>query len=427
MNCRFSRFYCPFIVITSLAVALVSLPLQIAAQVNSPSPSPSSSPTLAATPQLTVSETPFIGNEGGLDLIEFDQGQFATTTARPPGYEFFYLEDLIPDGNFDISPTYFKINAEPGEVFNKAIYVTSRSSNPSHYVVQIEDYEGSQDSASSHILLDDKESPYGARNWITPGLTEFDLSLGDRIGIDLQIKVPLDADPGDHYAAVLVARQPNNPTETGGNQVTITSRIGTMFLINVAGRFEPQGHLEDFAVIGNFSKAGQDSFLRNWVKQQPFQFAVTYRNEGNVHLTPFGEITFTNIFGQPVKVVNPGLPTAPSATALTVNGFNVLRSAVRTSYISSTNDTEHPKLFFGPYTAHLTLDNGLGQIETTSTTFWYIPLPATAIALVLILILIVIVIIKYKKKARHQKRRSRSTKSEGSQVDESVEAEKFHL
>lgn len=366
-----------------------------------------SSETRAQTPVVptAISSTDSAPVVNSDDLLV--EASLSTALNENDQLQIIQMENLIADGNFDVSPTIFKIeNARRGQTYTETIYVTSRSQEPTNFYVVSEDYEGSQDASQSHILLGDKESKYGASSWVSPFVSKFTLNFAERLPLQINITVPAEADPGEHYVAVLIAREPKVDPSVTGNRVLVTSRIGVMFMVNVEGDFKADGQLEDFAV-----KSMTSNKPSSLLTKQPFEFTITYRNLGNVHLTPHGSVQVKNIFGKTVPVIDPHNSRAADKDRLAVNGFNILRDAVRTSQVVSQNDVEALKLFFGPYTAEASIDNGLGQIETVTTAFWYIPMPGSIIVFLVLIILIVTITIFIKKRKITQRRKKKGTET----------------
>ena len=354
-----------------------------------------STPVLAQSPAPAQSTEPVIHLEEISEINDVDLSGLATLSGSANSSLQFvreHVNNVAPTGSFDVGPTMYKIRANQGDLIRRSIQVTSRSEVPTSYTIKAEDYEGSQDPSQSHIILDEGSSEYGAKHWVTPGIQNFSLELGDRITFDVDINIPADADPGEHYVTVLIVRQPMPKQTSTGSQIDITSRIGVNFLIDVNGEIEKGGHLEDFAVEQNFFK-GANPLFKNWVRKSPFNFLITYRNTGSSHLTPGGTIEVRNIFGQIKTVIDPEALRKPIPTQdfLTVNGFNVLRNAVRTAKVQSRTNTQKLNLVFGPYKANLKIANGLGQEEEATIVFWYLPTLGVVTCLLILAILAIVI------------------------------------
>lgn len=280
------------------------------------------------------------------------------------------LKDVNNTGDFDIGPTSFIINAKAGDTVNRTIQVTSRDGKKSDYFIEVEDFEGSKsDPSQSHMLLGKNKGNYGAKDWVTPEFTTFSLSHGQRLFFNVQIKIPDNADSGEHYFAVLISRKPVTDTTNANNQdkpnIVITSRVGSLFLVNVEGNVIQKGSLDSFVAQSNiFTKA-------------PAKMQVVFKNEGTVHLEAKGEVQIKNLFGSIVETIP-------------VESFNILRDSVRSREISTS--TNPNKLLIGRYTASIKLERGYdGIVDTRELSFWYFPWREIAIVIGVLLAIIILV------------------------------------
>lgn len=202
-------------------------------------------------------------------------------------------------------------------------------------------------------------------NWIKP-VTEEIVFEGNQVDYDLDvvIDVPLDADPGGHYAALFVSTEPATEFET--SSVGIGSKLGVLFLINVAGDVIENAELLEFGVDKDLSAGNR----------LPVTLFARVQNEGTVHYRPSGRIEIKNMFGG-------------DATTLVFNesGGNVLPGSIRRFDTEWSKDSEATGTGFfgevqnewqhfaiGRYTAELTMDwTDTGALLKAQTAFWVIP------------------------------------------------------
>jgi len=260
------------------------------------------------------------------------------------------MKDVPERGDFDLGPTSFEIEASPGEKITKTMQITNRKGVAQNFLVAVEDFQGSMDDPEKTVLLQgDKDGKYGAKDWVVPEMTTFQLKHGERQFFDVTIEVPKNADAGDHYASVLVSAPPTvdaeNTEDRSKPNVMITSRVGALFFVKVKGNIREEGMLRSFAVKEEINK------------QAPVDFKIIFENKGTVRIQPSGRIEIKNIAGNVVDVV-------------AVNSFNVLRDSFR-----AVNFQWNPGDFsFGQYTAQLQLARGYGDLtDSKSVTFWVIP------------------------------------------------------
>ena len=313
--------------------------------------------------------------------------------------DFFidHVGSIEPDGRFSVSPTLFTLNAQRGDTITQIIYVISSNPDPTTFYLSVEDYEGTTDLSKSHVLLGEEDSEYGARHWANLPVEQFTLNMGERANIKITFTVPDYADPGEHYAAVLVARAPRATEMDGDAQISVISRVGTMFMLNVAGQTRLEGELVDFSL----ARRGDDkvnNVFANVLSKSPAVFNLTYRNPGTTHLGVQGTLEITNLFGRAIEVVNPDAIRRSErhlgTTALALEKFNILRGSVRSQEVMTGYVDREIPLFFGPYKARLTIDDGTGIQKTESVAFWYIPFPQTPIVAGVIVLLVLTIVIR---------------------------------
>lgn len=280
------------------------------------------------------------------------------------------LKELKVFGDFDLGPTLFYIEAKPGENITRTLQLTNRSGQFDTYQVEVEDFQGSADNPTQTIvLLSQQDYKYGAKDWITPELKEFSLNHADRLFFDLSIKVPADTTPGDHYAAVLIhpKARATKPGENAPN-VNIISRVGTLFVIRVAGEIKEEGQLQYF-------KTDKPKYTEPNV-----EFKYAFRNTGTVLLQPDGHITIKDMLGRTAETID-------------VKPFRVFRDSIRENIA-----TWKKSFLIGRYTATLELNRGYGDLKDTQTvTFWVIPWKTLALAFGALILLILIIIFLRKK------------------------------
>lgn len=275
------------------------------------------------------------------------------------------LKDLKNFNDFDLGPTLFYIDANPGDLFDRTLQLTNRSGKLGNYAVEVENFQGSKDNPSQAIvLLGKKDSPYGARDWITLELDQFSLQHAERIFFNVNIAVPANVSPGDYYAAVLLRAVPENQNQaTNAPTVKITSRVGSLFVLRIAGDVIESGQL--------------DSFLtgKKFYSNPPVDFRIVFKNTGTVLLQPAGQITIKNIFGRTVDTIK-------------IQPFRTLRDSIRLEKVSW-----EKKYLCGYYTANLQLDRGYGNIiDEKNVSFWVLPWKFILLALFTLILIIAIII-----------------------------------
>jgi len=266
----------------------------------------------------------------------------------------------LPDikNDFVLEPGKVEMFANPGESITKSITVTNRAASRVSFKIEVEDFIGSNDQDKPVVLLGSEKSPYSFKDNVIPEVTTFSLGSNENITIPIMINIPVDAQPGGFYTSVLVS---NAPSVDSGNQSSnvegktkIISRVGTLFFVRVNGVAKESGSLEEMMVISP-------------TKDNPnlYKFNILFKNDGNVHLVPYGWVTVTDMFGKEVGKVP-------------VDAYFALPKSIRYREV----EWKAPFLF-GKYEALIQLNRGYGNnlVDTKTVTFWVIPWKIATIAL----------------------------------------------
>ena len=265
--------------------------------------------------------------------------------------------------DFVLEPAKIEVILDPGTKETRSIYVTSRITKPTKFRVEIEDFIGSDQPDKPVILLGNDKSPYSLKDYLKPEINEFTLNFGDRIRIPIDIDLPPNAAPGGFYASVLISNAPDK-LATSSNEQTQTktiSRVGALLFVRVNGQVNENGQVEDFRIKNT----------RPFYQRADLTFQILFRNNGSVHLVPYGTIEIKNIWG---KVID----------TLPVDAYFSLPQSLRYREIY----WQHGGLL-GYYQATLNLHRGYGQlVDTRSISIWIIPWKIIIAIFVIILILV---------------------------------------
>ena len=256
-------------------------------------------------------------------------------------------------GDFQVSPTRFVLQMNPGEQRTVEIQVASREGKKNSYEIGVEDFSVTNDGTDEIQFYGNGSGPFSAKSWITPAQKKFTLEHGDRAFVPIKISIPANAAVGDHYSLVTFQRAQG---EEGGMGFNIIPRVGALLLITVNGDLVRQGTLENFT----------SSSRLYW--SLPAKFSLQYRNTGTVHIVPTGHVEIKNIFGIAIDDV-------------AIKDWYVLRNSLRRREI-----LWQPHFALGYYTATLFLDDKEGQahIDPIVLSFWMVPALPVLIALLVI-------------------------------------------
>ncbi len=257
-----------------------------------------------------------------------------------------------------VTPPFFDLNISPGEFWASSLKVINTNPGDLPISVTLAGFEAAGEDGQGRFVpaLNSEGNPDSVANWITlSNGTNFTIPPGGSEEIPFTLKVPKDASPGGHYAAILVGTRA--PDGVQGSALNISSYISSLFFVKVSGDVHEDGAIREFSV-------SKDIY---WSPRA--DFTLRFENSGDVHLRPEGDITVYNMWGkeQGKVQVNDG------------NVFgNVLPRSTR-KFLFSWEGSENT-LAFGRYTATVTLAYGgtARQNVYRSVSFWVIPVYQTA-------------------------------------------------
>jgi len=281
---------------------------------------------------------------------------------------FFLILTLLGLGSFlakaDISITVYplthKLVLSPGQEWEGSTTVV----NPNDFAMKVKvEKENIVGGAEGNISLTGEElSQYGLMNWLYYDENEFLLQPKQSREFHYKVKIPDNAPPGGHYAAILFKGESAEETQSG---IGISGRTGTVILVEVTGDVVKK------AEITNISAP-------QFITHGPLEVSFKIKNEGNSYIFPEGKVIISGIFQKKElswepRIVFPGFERT----------FSVKWNR---TYL------------FGPFkvTVNALIPNG-PALEPVKVTVWAFPYQE-AIIILLILILIIWGIKTFKKK-----------------------------
>ncbi|MFA5128969.1 MAG: hypothetical protein WC445_03330 [Patescibacteria group bacterium] len=279
-----------------------------------------------------------------------------------------------------VSPPIIEFDARPGDTIVDTIKLYNETREAQTLTGAVQSFKALNETGAPAFLPPEESTDLAT--WLKLDESTVSLAADERKDILFSIAVPLNAEPGGHYAGILWT--PGGSTTLQGSGVGVTIKTGTLILVRVAGDITETGRLVSFT-------ADRSSY--NYL---PANFSFRFENLGNVHLKPVGAIEISNLLGRKV-------------TSLPVNGdlSNVLPESIR-KFDATWQKTEVPRgasewqkerenFAWGKYTATLILDYGIdGQETTASLVFWVFPWRVTLFYLAIALIIILLVVLGIK-------------------------------
>lgn len=269
---------------------------------------------------------------------------------------------------FSISPPLIELSADPGQTVTAKIKLTNVSAGPLRITAEVNDFGAKNETGEPNIIFDENQTtPYSLKEWVVAP-QDFNLKSAQTQELKVPIHVPKNAEPGGHYAVV---RFTGTSQGEGANDVSLAASIGSLVLLKVSGDIHYDAKIEDFyAARMNFEKT-------SFFEAAPLRFVTRIRNDGNIHITPTGTVTVTDLFDN--EVISQRINGSPE-DAKQQSG-SILPQSVRRFDTVLEN-----KRLFGRYKATLQLNYTDGRVLEQAVHFWVIPYRLMLVVLVGIVI-----------------------------------------
>jgi len=187
-----------------------------------------------------------------------------------------------------VTPPLFQLSLSPGERWSSQLKVVNN--NPYNITVYgtVTDFRATGEGGRGAFLplpelAPKQESTHSLGTWIAISSDPIIVPAEQSANIPFTINVPENAEPGGHYAAILVGTR---PPKTEGSMVSVSSMISSLLFVRVGGNIVEEGVIREF------------SNDKTFYKKPEVTFTVRFENKGNVHLLPQGNITIYNMWGK---------------------------------------------------------------------------------------------------------------------------------
>lgn len=255
-----------------------------------------------------------------------------------------------------ITPPLFQLTIGKGETWQSSLKVVNTNPYDLTVYASVMDFEASGEEGRSRLI---PMTERGAENysltladWIEVPLEPVVIARESSLEIPFSVNIPANAEPGGHYAAILISTSPLRE-KFNGPTIQVSSRISSLLFLRVKGEVEEKGNIREFRAEKSFYQA------------PPVNFILRFVNDGNVHLRPRGSIAVYDMWGRERGKI----PVNQDS-----NFGNVLPGSVRKFFF----DWEEETSFFeaGRYKAIITLSFGESAYQSVSAIayFWVLPL-----------------------------------------------------
>ncbi len=276
------------------------------------------------------------------------------------------LAQGLPVQTFTVTPPSVSIQGDPGYQGSGTMGVINDSDVPLTFKAEMHDFIVTDTIGTPEILPPNSlMDTYSAAAWIGVSPETFTIQPKQRQDLNYYIQIPKNARPGGHYAAVVfVPVQPKDNNQNTG--ATVNGQIGTLFSIAVNGPIKESASVSKFLVTP-FQEYG------------PVTIQTQIKNFGDLHITPKGYITVSDMLGR--------------QAVLPLDEHNIFPMAAR-----DYQNTFGTHWMFGRYKVQLTASYGVNNNLPLMATvyFWVFPWKVTVV-IVLILIALILGLLYVKK------------------------------
>lgn len=290
-----------------------------------------------------------------------------------------------PDDNNPQTKSWFIYNLDRGEEKEDAVNVFNNSDD--EVVVKVYPVDATTTGDGNFTLVDEFAEQVDIGAWVQLFTKEIGLKPHEVKKIPFVIKVPDNADVGDHMGGIIIQEVSRGPAGTSreGMTMSIITRIGARIYLTVPGE-----KIEDISIAdyGFLFISRAKSFLEKFLNLNYItDFYLEIKNEGNVRIEPEIKINIKNIFGQ---------------TAGDLSGKIGVVFPKKSSIIHSR--WEKP-LFFGRYTAAVSVNYGTNKTtDVKKIIIWAVPYKLlTILAGLIVLIVLLRLVVMYFREAAKEK------------------------
>ena len=258
-----------------------------------------------------------------------------------------------------VSPTLFDMTAHKEQEWQSSIKVINVNNYDLTVYADVVNFVPRGESGEVSFVPISKNDADGATlaQWFTISHEPIVIPREQTVEIPFTIKVPADASPGGHYAAILIGTKSikDGKSET---KVQTSQMVTSLVFTRIAGDINESGTIREFRTTENF------------LSKPEATFELRFENKGNVYLQPQGEIKITNMWGEERGIIPINQNSQYGKVPHKTPGSDGIRK------FTFEWKGEWSVTDVGRYTAIVTLGYGTEnrQFTTSKTNFWVIPI-----------------------------------------------------
>jgi hypothetical protein len=230
------------------------------------------------------------------------------TPVRADSGPVFTLSPVTYDPALPQTKSYFVINTEPGATVHSQVRVTNAGAVAG--TARLYPVDGATGQTSGVVFLNREDPRAAAGTWLDPALQTLNLGPGESRVAGFSVRVPADAQSGQHVAGLAVEdaapKQPESESsgpqkEKAGFSVTVLSRAVIAVQLNLPG---PQ---VDELQVSSIASDGNEGYQR---------LLVGLKNNGNTMEKPTGSLQVMDAGGHVLQDLPLKLDTLLPQTAI---------------------------------------------------------------------------------------------------------------
>jgi len=188
-----------------------------------------------------------------------------------------------------VTPPLFQLNIGPGEFWASSVRTINTNPYELTLYASVMNFEAQGETGQGKITPIVEEDPGASGNslahWIEISKDPIIVPRETSAEIPFSVRIPPNAPPGGHYAAILVGTRPlHDPNE--GSSIRVSSLVSSLLFVRVRGEVIEEGNIREFLTDKTF------------YQEADVTFTLRFENEGNVHLKPQGDISIYNMWGK---------------------------------------------------------------------------------------------------------------------------------
>jgi len=177
-----------------------------------------------------------------------------------------------------ISPVRLELRGDPGQVINEKMILVNEEETGTTFYSSFANFEAQGETGSPSFV----EPKDDLGTWINSDSSIY-IAPGESKTIPITIRIPTNAEPGGHFAALFWGTSPNGQ----GGQVSVGARTGILILLTVSGDVSENGGVIEFATKEN----------KRFYTSLPVPFFYRFQNSGDDRIKPEGDIKIRHILG----------------------------------------------------------------------------------------------------------------------------------